>query len=246
MFFVALGHLFHGEPFLDQRTGRAGLNALTAVGATRCRSPRLVHLAGDPALNPAVGHLPNVRSFDFRTDAHAPRAQHAAVVIQHEARMREIHRQPRIIVWIPHAADRQRFGERLQLAVAVRHAYGAKRGCARRGAVRSPSAGYRVSCAETVVTDMPSCRPAWCRPAAGDQCRHLHHSTSGRLHRGEPVHVTERRDLFPGSFRRFEGWSFPRWRPPARRQSGSRFSFAPWLSPTHRFTSQRRHRHASS
>ena len=57
-------------------------------------APGLVQLADQHASwMPRAADVPHVRAFDFGADAHAARAQDAAVVVEHEARMRRVHRQ---------------------------------------------------------------------------------------------------------------------------------------------------------
>src|SRR5436190_1676879 len=121
---IHLDHLVHGEALLGERAGGADLHALSAIGATRRLSPRAVHVAHDHALDAARTHVPDVRAFYLRADAHAARAQNAAIVVEHVARVRNIDGEFRISIRIAHAGNSEPLRHGLEFAVIVTDADG--------------------------------------------------------------------------------------------------------------------------
>ena len=60
-----------------------------------------------------------MRALDLVANADAARAENAAVVVQNEAGMRDIHRQPRVVVGEADVGEAERLRQRLQFAMAV-------------------------------------------------------------------------------------------------------------------------------
>src|ERR1017187_8637048 len=104
-FGVALDHFLHGESFFGERAGGAHLDALAAIGATPRLAPRLVHVANHHGADAARADVPDVRAFHLGADPHAARAEDAAVVIEHVALVRYVHRQLGERVSITHAVS---------------------------------------------------------------------------------------------------------------------------------------------
>ena len=77
---------------VEERAGRADLDALAALGAGLGRAPRLVQVGDDAGVAAAAGDVPGVRAFDLPADAHAAGAEDAAVVVHAEALVRGVHR----------------------------------------------------------------------------------------------------------------------------------------------------------
>src|SRR5579864_6772362 len=85
-----LHHLSYRPTLFGERARRTGMHALAATGAGGRLSPFLIHLAHHPSMNAARGNIPDMRSFQFGTNPDAPRAKNAAIMIEHEARVRHV------------------------------------------------------------------------------------------------------------------------------------------------------------
>ena len=72
---------------LEERAGRADLDALAAAGAGRRLAPRRPHVGDDAGVDAAAHHVPGVRALDLVADADAARAHDAAVVVDGEQRV---------------------------------------------------------------------------------------------------------------------------------------------------------------
>ena len=143
----------------------------------------------------AARDVPDVRALDLGADANAPRAQHAAVVVEHEARVRGVDREPREVVRVADVGDAVVLCERLQLAVAARDAHGADVvplgeeqlegdlpvGLELRGAGRRPP-----------VPPPPGVVQAGSSRA---DARDLDHAQAARADRAQALHVAEGRDV---------------------------------------------------
>jgi hypothetical protein len=86
------------------------------------RPPRLVEVDDHPAVDPAAHHIPHMRALDLVADAHAARAEDAAVVVQRVALVAGIHGQVGVEIVVAHMVHADLGGFPLQLAVAVHHA----------------------------------------------------------------------------------------------------------------------------
>src|SRR5512146_2181315 len=122
---VALNHFFHGPAFFGQGAGGTGLNALSAVGTGAGFAPFLVEVADNARVHPPRTDLPDVSPFQFGADSYATRAEDAPVVIEDEARVRQVDGQARKVVGEADGIDPHGGRHRLQLAVAVGDADGA-------------------------------------------------------------------------------------------------------------------------
>ena len=108
--------------FVVESAGGAYLHALATACATGL-APGLHQVRDHHAIDPASHHIPYVSAFNFGTNPHAACAQDAAVVIACEALVRCIHLEQRVAIGQPHMGHPQLLAHRLQLAVAVGHAY---------------------------------------------------------------------------------------------------------------------------
>ena len=117
--FALLHHLVDGEAFFGEGAGGTGLHAFAAARAVARVSPIVLEVADDAGVDAARGDLPHVRAFNFSAYPHAAAAQDAAIMVEHEARMRHIDGQARVVVGIAHMGDTERLRHGLQLAVAV-------------------------------------------------------------------------------------------------------------------------------
>src|SRR5260370_23197806 len=122
---ILFHHLVHGESLFGKRAGGADLHTLAAVGATGRLRPRAVHVADNHAADTARADVPDVRAFHLLADANAARTQDAAVVVQHVAGMRVVHRELRVGVWIAHMGHAEALRHGLQLAMVIGNADGA-------------------------------------------------------------------------------------------------------------------------
>jgi hypothetical protein len=120
-----LGHLLDRDAFFDQRAGWANLHAFAATGAGPRLPPGAAVLGDHQRVDATRRDIPDVGALDLVANADAARAQNAAIVVQHPTRMRDVHRQPRVVVGKPHMGHAQFLRQRLQLAVTVRDADGA-------------------------------------------------------------------------------------------------------------------------
>src|SRR5271165_4491179 len=93
-----LHHLVDRVASFHQRPGRASLNAFAATGAVSCLTPLIPQIAHDEGMDAARCNLPNIRSFQLRTHPDATRAEDTTILVQDEARMRHVNRQPRVVV----------------------------------------------------------------------------------------------------------------------------------------------------
>lgn len=84
------GRIVADFAFIEKRSGGTNLHAFSATGTTGTASPWLIKVGDDERVNTAGHHIPDMRTFDFGTDAHATRAQNAAVVVEREPLMRGI------------------------------------------------------------------------------------------------------------------------------------------------------------
>src|SRR6185312_15627825 len=107
---------------LGQRSRRASLYALAAAGATRGLAPAGIEFGDQACVDAAVRHLPYVSTLDVGTYPNTARAQDAAIVVKHVARVRQIDGQTREVVGEAHVGDAQRVRHVLQFAVTVRDA----------------------------------------------------------------------------------------------------------------------------
>ena len=85
--FALLDHFVDGESFFGKSAGGAGLDTFAARGAVAGFAPVVFEVADDARVDTARGDLPDVGSLDLGADAHAARAENAAVVIEDEAGM---------------------------------------------------------------------------------------------------------------------------------------------------------------
>ena len=102
------------------------------VGHTCTHFPQLVQVSESPQGSPRSEitrefvprpqHVPGVRAFHFVAHADAARAQDAAVVVEAETFVADIHGQRRKLVAEAYVIDAELRGQILQLAVAVHHA----------------------------------------------------------------------------------------------------------------------------
>ena len=120
-FFGFLHHLVHGEAFFRERAGGAGLHALAAGGAVVRVAPIVFEIADDARIDAARGDFPDVSALDFCANAHATRAENAAVVIEDEAGMGHVYGEAGVVVRVPYVRDAQRLRHGLQLAVTIRN-----------------------------------------------------------------------------------------------------------------------------
>ena len=110
-------------------------SAIAPVGQAWTHLPQLVQVVASPHgrcssetsrdCDAAAGDVPHVRALDLGARAHAARAQHAAVVVEHVARVRGVDREPRVVVRVADVRDAVVLGQGLQLAVARGDAHGA-------------------------------------------------------------------------------------------------------------------------
>ena len=108
---------------LEQRSGRADLDALAAAGARRRLAPRGAQVGDDPGVGAAPHHVPGVGAFDLRAHADAARAQDAAVVVDHEAVVAGVDADRRVETGQLEVGEAERLGVVLQFAVVVGHAH---------------------------------------------------------------------------------------------------------------------------
>ena len=112
---------------LEERAGRADLDALAAAGAGLARRPRAgARSVMTRASAPAAGHVPGVRPLDLVADPDAARAEDAAPVV--DARSAGGEASSAVAGWTVGVADvvhADRVGHVLELAVAVGDADGA-------------------------------------------------------------------------------------------------------------------------
>ena len=87
------------------RLQHTGLLAFSAAGAGIGFAPRLAEVADQQRVSAAVGDIPGVGAFHLVADAHAARAENAAVVIEAEARVAQIDLEPRMLVIEPDVID---------------------------------------------------------------------------------------------------------------------------------------------
>ena len=113
------------QPFSAIAPGRAGLHALAAAGAGGGLTPGPLQLRDEMRADAAAGDVPHVRALDLGAGAHAARAQDAAVVVEHVARVRGVDGEAREAVGVADVRDAVLLRQRLQLAVAGRDAHGA-------------------------------------------------------------------------------------------------------------------------
>ena len=78
-----------------------------------------MQIGDDDGVDAAAHHIPDVRAFNLRADAHAARAQNAAVVVDGEALVRGIHGQRGIAIGQADVGQALLLRQRLQFAVAV-------------------------------------------------------------------------------------------------------------------------------
>ena len=81
-------------PFLKQCAGRTNIHTLAAAGASIQITPRLIKVRKDAAVDTPVPNVPGVRALDLGADAHAARAQDAAVLVYPKQLVREVNRSP--------------------------------------------------------------------------------------------------------------------------------------------------------
>lgn len=74
----------------ENRPCRAGEHAFAARRATARLAPWLAHIGNHPRIGAASRHIPGMHSFDFVAHPHAASAEHAAVVVDPEERVRNI------------------------------------------------------------------------------------------------------------------------------------------------------------
>src|SRR5208283_5625478 len=122
---AAFDHLLHVATLFSQRAGGADLDAFAATGARAGLAPRFVQFTNQARGHAARHHVPDVGALDFGADADTARAQDAAVVVEHEARVRGVHGERPVAVGVADVGDAQLLGQRLQLAVVVGDAHGA-------------------------------------------------------------------------------------------------------------------------
>ena len=79
---------------LEQRAGRADLDALAAARAGRRLAPRRAHVGDDPLVDARAHDAPGVRALDLAADADAADAHDAAVVVDREERVAGVDRRP--------------------------------------------------------------------------------------------------------------------------------------------------------
>src|SRR5271165_1869781 len=103
-----LDHFFNGTAFLGERTGRASLNALSAIGATTGFAPLLVQVAHNSGMDAPRCDLPDVGSFQVGAYTDASCTQDAAVMVEHKARMGEVDSELGVVVGEADGADSHR------------------------------------------------------------------------------------------------------------------------------------------
>ena len=111
------------RPSPSRPARRSGRPARTCRSWCRCRlAPGSLQLGDEPRADAAAGDVPDVGALDLGAGAHAARAEDAAVVVEHVARVRGVDREPRVVVRIADVVTPCSCGQGLQLAVAGGHA----------------------------------------------------------------------------------------------------------------------------
>jgi len=118
-----LHHFVDCIAFLRNCAGWASLDTFAAPGAIFRMAPIVPEVADNARVDSARRNLPNIRSFELSTHSDAAGAENAAIVIEHEARMRHIHGKARVVIGVARMRDAERLSQRLKFAMAVRDAY---------------------------------------------------------------------------------------------------------------------------
>ena len=179
-------------------------SAIAPVGQAWTHLPQLVQVVASPhgRCSSETSREPMPRPAMSQTCApsisahvaHAARAQDAAVVVEHVARVRGVDGEPRVAVRVADVRDAVLLRQRLQLAVPGRDAHRAdvvalgEQQLERDLAVRS-------SCGEVVATAWPSCTGVVQAGSRRRDARDLDHAQPARADRAEALHVAEGRDV---------------------------------------------------
>src|SRR5208337_4202750 len=117
-------HLSDRGALGEDGPGGAGLHALAARRTGRRCSPGLMHIGDDAGVHPAMRDVPGVGAFDLVADPHATGTEDAAVVVDAEPLVADIHGQLGVEIVEPNVVHADPLGKVLELAVAVGHAHG--------------------------------------------------------------------------------------------------------------------------
>src|SRR5581483_3643415 len=104
---------------MKEGAGGTGLNAFAAGGAAIRGAPSDVQIGDNSGLTAATGHVAGAGAFDVPADAHAARAENAAVMIHAEERVRMVHVPLREAVFVADMIHPKAAGERLQFTMAI-------------------------------------------------------------------------------------------------------------------------------
>src|SRR4029453_5093897 len=117
------GALGDRAALLEQRPGRADLDALAAAGAGGRLAPGGAEVGGGPGVGAAAHDVPGGGALDLVADPDAAGAQDTAVVVDGEQRVAGVDADPRVDGGQLEMGDAEAGGQVLELAVVVGHAH---------------------------------------------------------------------------------------------------------------------------
>ena len=166
-------------------------------------APRAVEFGHEHRVDAAAEMSQTCAPFDLVADADAARAEDAAIVVQHAARMRDIHRQAREVVGHVDMREPQRLRQGLQFAMAVGDADGADMVALDEQQLErhQPVVGEVVGVGGDRHSALRGCRAGRQQAAdAGD----LDQAQAAGSRRAQAFQVAERRDAVPIRLRHLE------------------------------------------